>query len=250
MAMAHPTYEIVQANGWWGPEPSPRSVAVVEQEGPNEVLTLLTIATSAREYDVFACMHPCGLDRRETIQQLETVYYSPKTAGIISDHTPLSGITLDVAYAMERSAFVHHAARLRHSWGLSNLHYLAEGLQHTLRGTPLKKRDQRLIDAYGQPCRATPSKMNAYGCPGVHEDTLPPSPFTPHGIWTYVAPDHPFDFRVRATCTIPRTAANGILEELAQRAANVRDLPGFSTRLLAHPEEPVIFEPLPDTMQK
>ena len=233
--MVHSSYEIVQANGWWGPAPQEGKVAVAACGYDDQLLGLLTIIDGPDRYDVLSCLHPAGTRLvRAEVQDLPTPQFSPLFDPIDGDSS------YEFAQVQEAGAFVHEAARARHSYGLDALHYFADGLRHTILGEPLVALTEEELSGYGQRSRVfTPKHDQPY-------TLVPRSPYAPHGLWTYVPPEHPFDFRVRAQCTISKAAPLDItLEELAMRAIDIRNLhtASVTTELLTTPDH-WVFLPL------
>ncbi len=233
--MVHASYEIEKANGWWGPAPELGTVAVAVREGPDLHVTFLTIVDRRDGYEVLSCTHPKG-ERlpRSVVQDLRVEHYSP---GLDEEVESSNDLSFEEPYVRERTAFVHAAAKTRHSYGLDNLHYLAEGIRCTLQGQRIERRAKEAMNEYGQLQRMYTSTKYPY-------ELLPTSPFAPYGLWTYVAPDHPFDLRIRAQCTIAKvTKRRRPLETLALRAIDIRKL--GDTELLSSTDHH-LFKPLAD----
>ena len=228
--MVHSSYQIEEANAWWGPVPHVGKVAVASRNGPYSELTFVTLIDEPARYRVLACTHPEAQFTRAEVQDMKVLTYSPNCDW---DKDSYEAMAL-----WEAGAFVHAAAKLRHAYGLDNLHYLAEGVRHVLNRVPLEQRALDEVNLYGQLPRHSPAREDLQAEPYL---LLPTSPYKPHGVWTYVPPDQPFDFRVRAECFSAKTAVLQMsLEDAALKLIDVRNLvPGHiagRVELLTTPE--------------
>jgi hypothetical protein len=93
--------------------------------------------------------------------------------------------------ALVDSCVIHRIAQAHYAWGLSELHDYRNGVRNVLLGK---------------------------NGPRLRRHALESSPFQPSGPWTWVPPDAPFDYRVRAKCSFPKTSTTkGSIEDVALR---------------------------------
>lgn len=203
--MVDPTYQIVEANGWWGPAPEVGKTAVAQRWASGMLYGLLTISAEPEQYHAFACIHPHSTKKRSRIAEM--------------GEFPVSYCAGDSSESQRQLlAFVHSAGRARYSEGLFLLHAFTEGLRHVLLGEPVPVRDPARINDYGQ----EPPIVQTFVGP---MEGFPPSPYRPFGDWGYVAPEHPFDFRVRATCTYPNLRPlSTSLEQAVLKAIDIHNI--------------------------
>ena len=228
--MLHPSYELYRSNPWWGPEPQEGKVAVVQFVLPKIGSGHISLVDAESRYDVLASIMPTEqwpkFIEKEAAEVDYSLAWAPSTARLdqsfpLSDKESRWKFEYDnqrLRHVMTSVAYLSGNARLGE--GVRFLNYLQASMREVL---------------------------------GGESNVFPPaddriSPYQPHGLFEYVPPSGPFDLRVRAKATVPKTRpTTGRLEDLLLNVALKREgksqyPPFYEAGLVTDCDDPRIAE--------